>query len=138
MTCEKSISLSETEEFDSDLVFLDSRVQLSKKELRRRHIQRLVMQGSVYINDLPDDPCARCGYFFLNTDYFFPGGDPMTPACVLHDSLYDRELNGGISRKTADRIFLKAMLNIANGNKLLTAQAYTYYGIVRLFGGFVW
>lgn len=138
MGCVNRIIFSRTEEADFDLYFIDHGKSLSRKDIRRRHIQRLIEQDEVYLEDLPDDPIARCGYFFLNTDYFFPDGDPMTPACVLHDSLYDHDLNGGISRKQADRIFLKAMLVIAGDSRALKLQAYTYYRIVRLTGWIVW
>lgn len=125
-----------------------SKVVLSptEKESRSRHLRLLyrhiVVSGrEMTIKDLPNDPCVRCGYFFLNTDWIFRlfgKTDPMKPACSLHDSLYDRELNGGISRKDADTIFLEAMKAIVRSGKGSYTQAYVYYYISRGLGWAVW
>lgn len=124
---------------------------ISPQELRRSHIAiltaRLALKEYGYpvypvtSSDLPDDPCERCGYFFLNTDWIFRlwgKEDPMRPACALHDSLYDNSLNGGIPRKTADKVFYEAMLAIVREGKATKFQARLYYRIVRLTGWLVW
>lgn len=97
--------------------------------------------GVVYVADLPDDPCKRCGWFFLSSDWIYRllgTDDPFQRACAFHDDLYDKELRGDITRKEADDLFLEAMkaiLREGRGNKWI---AYTYYGVARSVGWLYW
>ena len=103
---------------------------------------RLISLGGVTEEDLPDDPCARCGYLFLNTDWIFGlfgKTDPMTPACKLHDELYAIGPEIGMSRLEADNHFRDAMVLLTNkeiGRKreFMQKQTKVYYGIVRSTG----
>lgn len=84
----------------------------------------------------------RCGGGFLHT----PQSDKLTPACEVHDHEYVKAESGEQtkSRKQVDDQFLDQMLTLVAYEKnswkrgLLTVQAYTYYGIVRLVGGLFW
>lgn len=62
----------------------------------------------------------------LNKDKFYK------KACETHDLEYDFAV---MSRKDADKQFLKQMTKKANGNFFRLIQAYLYYFMVRLFGG---
>jgi hypothetical protein len=102
--------------------------------------------GKVEPDDLPDDPCYRCGYFALSSDWIFAlfnSKDPMTPACKLHDQLYEIGPGIGMTRKQADDHFYDAMTIIVEKysgwkRRLLYVQRNTYYGIVRATGGLYW
>ena len=77
-----------------------------------------------------------CGVYPFETS----SKDTFTKACKLHDLAY---IEGSIeqkifSRKEVDQIFLKQMLELSGESKLKKAKAYTYYGLVRLFGGVFW
>jgi len=96
--------------------------------------------------EIPDDPCHRCGYYFLSSDWVFAlfgSVDPMTPACKLHDELYEYGPSLGLTQLEADNLFYEAMTAIANQYKwmkraVLYAQRNTYYGIVRATGWAYW
>lgn len=60
---------------------------------------------------------------------------PFYRAGVKHDRAYDLKIEK--TSKKADKIFLKECLEIAT-TKSLKAQAYLFYGIVRLWGFFRW
>ena len=66
--------------------------------------------------------------------------DSFTKACHQHDLAY---IEGSIeqkifSRKQVDQIFLKEMLELSGQSKVKRAKAYTYYALVRTFGGLFW
>ena len=82
-----------------------------------------------------------CGVHRLTTGPF----DPFVKACETHDEAYMMNEAGTnkASRKCVDKEFLRSMLVTAHRYKgrakaILVAKAYTYYGLVRLFGGIVW
>lgn len=120
----------------------ESEKRFSRKQFIRELFFVVFVHGKeLTVDDLPDDPCIRCGYLFLNTDWIFRlfgKTDPMKPACSLHDSLYDRELNGDLSRKEADLLFLEAMKALVRDGKGSYTQAYLYYYIARSTGWAVW
>ncbi len=64
-------------------------------------------------------------------------------ACKWHDEAYTKGSTQQrfVSREEVDKAFLNQLLNAANGAKyapLRRLQAYTFYRIVRLFGGLWW
>lgn len=66
--------------------------------------------------------------------------DLLTPACRWHDFAYTE---GSVqqkilNRKQVDQIFLKQMLELAGDSKYQRVKAYTYYALVRVFGGSFW
>lgn len=127
--------------FDFTIVGEEQKRLARKFLIRMLFVDVLVDGQEMTIEDLPEDPCIRCGYFFLNTDWifrFFGKEDLMKPACSLHDSLYDRELNGDLSRKEADLLFLEAMKAIVRDGRGTYTQAYVYYYISRGLGWAVW
>ena len=77
-----------------------------------------------------------CGVYPFQTS----SKDTFTKACKSHDLAY---IEGSIeqkifSRKEVDQIFLKQMLELSGESKLKKIKAYTYYALVRLFGGMFW
>lgn len=115
---------------------------ISKRTIRKQHLKDLYFIGRVFPEDLPEDPCIRCGWFFLSTDWVYKLAgreDPFTPACELHDNFYDVDLRpSGMTRKEADYLFLSAMLTIVEQGKGSKWVAYTYYGLARSLGYFYW
>ena len=61
----------------------------------------------------------------------FKWRDKFNKAAVIHDHLYH---TGEVDRKTADRIFLEALLVLG----IPRWKAYLFYGAVRLFGWTHW
>ena len=77
-----------------------------------------------------------CGVYPFQTS----SKDTFTKACKFHDLAY---IEGSIqqkifSRKEVDQIFLKQMLELSGESKLKKVKAYTYYGLVRVFGWPFW
>lgn len=87
---------------------------------------------------LPNDPIVRCGYSFLS----LPPDHPFTPACHRHDLKFlGNELHlNKLGRNEADKDLLSDMLAIARkkNSLMLKAQAYTLYGVARMFGKLFW
>lgn len=83
------------------------------------------------------DERQGCGISWL---WLTPPCDPMAPACLYHDRLYDGKNEFGLTRKQADKEFLQAMLFVAGLNKSRgqKARAYFYYGIARAAGWLWW
>ena len=94
---------------------------------------KLFGKKKIRVEGLPDDPVARCGYFFISTGH----NDPFIPCCKIHDDLYGDHPEG-VDQKKADMIFLSCMLKTACDNKWLRFKAYSYYRIVRMFGWMFW
>ena len=110
---------------------------------KKEQLITIYEKGYVSPEDLPNDPCIRCGWYILSTDWIYKAftgkPDPFTPACELHDNLYDEDLRPyGMTRKEADKLFLSAMLTIVKEGKGNKWVAYTYYGIVRSLGALYW
>lgn len=84
---------------------------------------------------MSDNEPAGCGIYPLlieKTKFF--------AACSWHDSAYIRDswVQKNMTRKQCDDWFLRQTLEIAGSNKLRRAQAYLFYGIARVLGGFFW
>jgi hypothetical protein len=97
---------------------------------------RKLKSGELESHDFPDDPVARCGYFFISTGKH----DPFITCCARHDDEYQKKDDGEQpkNRKQVDREFLGCMRFIAGNNKWLRIKANVYYGIVRGLGGLFW
>lgn len=120
-----------------------NRVEHTAGEIRTWGIKEMLANGKVELDDLPEDPCYRCGWFLLSTDWMyglFGKKDPFYKACALHDDLYTPELRPeGLTRKQADQLFLSAMRTIIKEeHKGNICQAYVYYGIARSLGWLYW
>lgn len=67
-------------------------------------------------------------------------GGKFEEACKWHDKAHLEQswhqLN--LSRYEIDRVFLLQMLTIAGKRKLRRLQAYVFYGLARVFGGWFW
>lgn len=64
-------------------------------------------------------------------------------ACKWHDEAYTKgsTQQRHVSREEVDLAFLNQLLDMADGRKYATLrrlQAYTFYSIVRVFGGLWW
>jgi hypothetical protein len=107
----------------------------------RPNLQGFVTKSAV-IKVFPDDPCRRCGYMWLSTDWvfgLFGKKDPMREACRLHDDLFADP--AGLTRKEVDDMFYRAMTVLIKekGDKwYLYIQRDVYYGIVRSVGWLWW
>jgi len=84
----------------------------------------------------PNDDNVACGYWFLNTGK----DDSMIDACAWHDEAYTEGTwkNKNLTRKETDQWFLNQMLQIAGGDKVKIAKAYTFYALTRTFGWMFW
>ena len=89
-------------------------------------------------NMLPEDPNNVCGY----GPFSLPAEHPFTRACILHDYEFDLKHKGEVTegRRSADKMLLKRMLEIANAedSMRLKFEAYAFYGLARVFGGLFW
>jgi hypothetical protein len=86
---------------------------------------------------LKDDPKCGCGISWL---WMTSESDPLRGACATHDNLYAHKNMLGLTRKEADRRFLKEALKIAKSRESLRekGKAYLYYGIIRTTGWLWW
>jgi hypothetical protein len=81
------------------------------------------------------DEKVRLGVGFLS----LPESHPFTPAARFHDFAFSSPaFMRSNPRSDADRMFLRQMLALAGGSKLLKAQAFTLFGIVKAVGWYWW
>lgn len=79
---------------------------------------------------LPEDQVDRCGYGVFS----LPSDHPFTPACKIHDGMYECYFLGWpIDLKASDKELLKNMLEIAGSSWKLKAEAYLFYGLATVF-----
>lgn len=86
---------------------------------------------------MSEDKEQGCGISKL---WMTPREDPFFSSCQMHDGMYTKgsPIQDLLSRKEADTLFLKHMLNNSRNDWRLKARAYLYYAIVRLIGGLWW
>lgn len=82
-----------------------------------------------------DSPGFGCGVYPLLLKH-----SKFQDSCFWHDTSYLENSwhQKNMTRKQCDDWFLKQTLLIAGDNKLDRAQAYLFYGIARVLGGWWW
>jgi hypothetical protein len=66
---------------------------------------------------------------------------PFQEAALKHDAFYDQMLAGNSpfqSSKIPDLIFFQDCIRAARGSKYYIAQAYLFYGFVKIWGKLRW
>lgn len=91
-----------------------------------------------HVEELPDDPVPRCGWYCLSTTTLysiFGKEDPFLSCCMIHDIEYALKRK---PRELVDKELYTCMKGVAGYNPLLRIAAITYYGIVKALGGYFW